>query len=241
MKPSRSTPAAVATPSVAPGSPSEHIYIGSDEARDPTTTARTIRERVELRNAFRRTCTTLTLYAEGFVKVVETRGGRAGDTFHLDLQYLDPVPTLERVIASRWFYAALGCGAIAALAGFLTRFETWQTGVWFTLGAAVLGTLFSLLVGVYLTYEKTTFCTIHGRAPVLTLLANIGAVKKFRAFVPTLSAAIEDAAEQVGDDAAAYLRAEMREHYRLRGDGVLTQQICADSTGRILAHFDVEL
>ncbi len=76
---------------------------------------------------------------------------------------------------------------------------------------------------------------------MLTLLANVGAVKKFRAFMPALSAAIEEAAEQIGDDTSAFLRAEMREHYRLRGDGVLTQAACAVSTGRILAQFDVEL
>jgi hypothetical protein len=33
----------------------------------------------------------------------------------------------------------------------------------------------------------------------------------------------------------------MREHYRLRGDGVLSHETCAESTGRILAQFDVEL
>lgn len=241
MKLARSTPAAQAATSIVDGSPSEHIYIGSDEARNPSTTARTVRERVVLRNPLRRTSTTLTLYAEGFVGVAEESGGKPRDTFHLDLQYLDPVPSLERVIAGRWFYATLGSGAVAALAAFLTRFEPLQTAAWVTLGIAALAALGTLLVGVYFSYEKTTFSTIHGRAPVLTLLANVGAVKKFRAFVPVLSAAIEEAAEQIGHDTSAYLRAEMREHYRLRGDRVLTQEICADSTGRILAQFDVEL
>ena len=219
MKLARSTPAAPAD-----GSPSEHIYIGSDDARNPSTTARTVRERLVLRNAVRRTGTTLTLYAEGFVGVAEESRGKSRETFHLDLQYLDPVPSLERVIAGRWFYATLASGAVAALAAFLTRFDLLATAAWITFGIAVLGAVGTLLVGVYFTYEKTTFCTIHGRAPVLTLLANVGAVKKFRAFVPVLSAAIEEAAEQIGDDTSAYLRAEMREHYRLRGDRVLSQQ-----------------
>jgi hypothetical protein len=244
MKLARSTPAAPAkpaAPSVADGSPSEHIYIGSDEARNPSTTARTVREQVVLRNAVRRAGMTLTLYTEGFVRVAEEARGKVRDTFHLDLQYLDPVPSLERVIASRWFYAALGSAAAAALAAFLTRFELLETAAWIAFGIAAVAALGTLSVGVYFTYEKTTFCTIHGRAPVLTLLANVGAVKKFRAFVPVLSAAIEEAAEQIGHDTSAYLRAEMREHYRLRGDHVLTQAVCAESTGRILAQFDVEL
>jgi len=240
MKLARSTPAAQAAPSVA-SSPSEHIYIGSDEARNPSTTARTVREQVVLRNPMRRTSTALTLYAEGFVGVAEERRGKIGDRFHLDLQYLDPVPTLERVIAARWFYATLGSGALAALALFLARFEPLQTAAWIVFGLGCLATLGTLLIGVHFTYEKTTFCTIHGRAPVLSLLANVGAIKRFRAFVPVLSAAIEEAADQIANDNSAYLRAEMREHYRLRGDGVLSQQACAESTGRILAQFDVEL
>jgi hypothetical protein len=94
---------------------------------------------------------------------------------------------------------------------------------------------------VYRSCERTAFATIHGRARVLELVANFGSLKKFRAFVPVLSAAIEEAAERIGDDTAAFLRAEMREHYRLRGDRVLSNQSCADSTGRILAQFDVQL
>jgi hypothetical protein len=76
---------------------------------------------------------------------------------------------------------------------------------------------------------------------VLELIANFGAIKKYRALVPTLSQAIEEAAERIGSDTAAYLRAEMREHYRLRGAGVLDTDECAKGTGRILAQFDVQL
>ena len=40
--------------------------------------------------------------------------------------------------------------------------------------------------------------------------------------MPELSRAIEEAAEKITGDTSAYLRAEMREHYRLRGEGVST-------------------
>jgi hypothetical protein len=64
---------------------------------------------------------------------------------------------------------------------------------------------------------------------------------RFRAAMPRLIRAIEQAEESIGDDTAIYLRAEMREHYRLRGDGVLTEQDCSEGTGRILLHFDDEM
>jgi hypothetical protein len=96
-------------------------------------------------------------------------------------------------------------------------------------------------VGVYRTHETVEFYTLHGRARVLRLVANVGAIKRLRAFVPRLSGAIDESAERITHDASAYLRAEMREHYRLRSAGVLSQDVCAQSTGRILAHFDVQL
>jgi hypothetical protein len=241
MKLARSMPAAAPRPSVEDDSPSEHIYIGSEETRDPETTARTVRERITLRNAVRRCRTELAFYAEGFVAVSDYRGGRRRKPFYLDLQFIDPVPTLERVIASRWLYAALACGAAAALAIFLTRFDLLRSAASIAFGIAALATLVTAFVGVYRSYEKTTFCTIHGRAPVLELIANIGAVRRFRDFVPTLSTAIEESADQIGDDTAAFLRGEMREHYRLRNRGVLTHETCAASTGRILAQFDVSI
>lgn len=237
-KPARN--AAVA-PTTAPELRSEQIVISSEESATPTTSSRTVLERLTLRNAMRRTSVELTLYKEGFLDVAETRGGKDGDRFRLDLHYLDPVPTIERNVASRWFYAALGCGAVAVLAGFALRFESVWIAALAVLGVALIAAGATLFVGLYRSCERTAFATIHGRAPVLELVANLGSLKKFRALVPTLSTAIEEAAESIGDDTAAFLRAEMREHYRLRGDGVLSNQSCADSTGRILAQFDVQL
>jgi hypothetical protein len=236
------SPATKLPPSFTDDSPSEHIYIGSDELnQNPATGARTISGQMALGNPLRRTRTKLTLYAEGFLKVAGQRHGKRGDSFRLDLHYLDPVPTLERVIAVRWFYTALGCGAVAGVAASLVRFEMLRAGAVPVLAVASLATLIALFVALYRSHEKTEFCTLHGRAPVLQLVANLGSMRKFRAFVPVLSRAIEEAAERIGDDTSAYLRAEMREHYRLRGDGVLSNEACAESTGRILAQFDVRI
>jgi hypothetical protein len=220
---------------------SEQIVISSEESVTPTTASRTILEQVTLRNALRRTSLELTLYKEGFLDVATTRGDKDGERIRLDLHYLDPVPTIERSVASRWFYAALGCSAVAALAAFVLRFETVWLAALAVLGIAIVAAVATLFVGLYRSCERTAFTTIHGRARVLELVANLGSLKRFRAFVPVLSAAIEEAADRIGDDTAAFLRAEMREHYRLRGDGVLSNQSCADSTGRILAQFDVPL
>jgi hypothetical protein len=227
---------------VADDSPSEHIYIGGDEfSTEPGVAARTVRATRRLENPVRRRGVEVTLFDEGFVRITELSGRNAGTPFLLDLRFVDPVPRIERVFAARSFLIALGCAATAALAGFLLRFDALYVFALPALGAALLGAAVALYFGVYRSYETTEFRTLHGRVVVLKLLANFGSIKRFRAFVPMLSEAIEEAAERIGADTSAYLRAEMREHYRLRGDGVLDSDTCAAGTGRILAQFDVQL
>jgi hypothetical protein len=238
---SKTASPAAAKPSV-PEAPAEHIYIESeDSSSNPAAAARTLRDTYVLRNAIRRTGAELALFDEGFLKVTPLRNKDAEEPYFLDLRFVDPVPKLDRVIAVRWLTAALGCGALMALAAFLMRFDAFYTFAAAGLGAATLAAVVTLYAGLYLSHEKTEFCTLHGRATVLELVANFGSVKTFRAFVPALSRAIEEAAERIGADTAAYLRAEMREHYRLRGDGVLDTEECARGTGRILTQFDVQL
>jgi len=238
---SKTAPPAATTGPVAE-SPAEHIYIGSEDlTANPSASARTLRETVELRNPLRRTGAELALFEEGFLKVTRLRNKDAEQPFFLDLRFVDPVPDLERVIAARWLMSTLACGALMALAAFLLRFDALYTFAAGGLGVATLAAATTLYVGMYRSHEKTKFCTLHGRVTVLELVANFGAINKYRAFVPALSRAIEEAAERIGADTAAYLRAEMREHYRLRGDGVLDIDECARGTGRILAQFDVQL
>jgi hypothetical protein len=223
-------------------SPSEHIFIGGDEfSTSPETAARTVRNTITLNNAIRHVSTEITFYEEGILKVTPRRNGNRGESFHLDLRFLDPVPKIERTIARRWLYATLGCGATAALAGFLLRFDAVYFVAAAVLALTALAAAACLYVAIYSSHEKIEFFTIHGRATVLELIANLGSIKRFRAFVPVLSQAIEESAERIGADTAAYLRAEMREHYRLRGDGILSNETCAAGTGRILAQFDVQL
>jgi hypothetical protein len=221
--------------------PAEHISLGSDEDRLSQSAAVTVSERITVRNPVRRIVTELTLYEEGFLKVVERRNARRIKAHRLDLHYLDPVPTITPIIAKRALYTALGCAAAAVLAALLAQFEPLRLVAWPAAIGAALGSIGALLAAWYSSCVKIRFCTLHGRAPVLSFVAHLGCIGRFRALIPVLNRAIDDAAEAIGSDPSAYLRAEMREHYRLRGDGVLTPESCTDSTGRILAQFDVQL
>jgi len=220
---------------------SEHIFIESNEVTDPRSAGQTVRERWRLANPLRRQLTEITLFEEGYIEVVEHSRGRRGEPFRLDLRYLDPVPSLSRFVSKRAWWTAVGCAAAAFVALAIAQLASLGTlAVSFALAAGAAA-LVAATIALYRSHEKTEFFTLHGRARVFALMANFGAIKPVRAFVPELSSAIQEAEEDIPGDTSVYLRAEMREHYRLRGDGVLSATTCADSTGRILAHFDVQL
>jgi hypothetical protein len=219
----------------------EHIFIESDEAPDPRSAGQTVRERWRLANPLRRQLTEVTLFEEGYLEVAEHVRGRRGEPFRLDLHYLDPIPSISRFVSKRAWWTTTGCAGAAL--GALALAKVASLGVLaisFALAAGAAA-LVAAAIALHRSHEKTEFYTLHGRARVFGLVANFGAIKPVRAFVPELSGAIEEAAEKITGETSAYLRAEMREHYRLRGDGVLSAETCAESTGRILAQFDVQL
>jgi hypothetical protein len=234
-------PAGARAPSAKPDTATaEHILIASDENSDPRA-AHKVLERWRLGNPLRRMVTEITVFEEGYAEITQHAGRKSGAPFRLDLRYLDPIPSITRVNATRAWWTALGCTAaalVAFTAGYFTALGV--LAVSFGLGAAAAAAV-AVAIALHRSHETIEYVTLHGRARVLVLVANFGAIKPFRAFVPELSRAIEDAAEEIAGDTSSFLRAEMREHYRLRGDGVLSVGSCAESTGRILAHFDVQL
>ena len=218
---------------------SEHILLEGDG--EPTVSGPlTEQRRVALGDRLRGAETILVFYAEGYLNVRESRRGKRTRSHRLNLRYVDPVPKIERHVPKRVGIGALACAAAAALAALVGQIDA-VSAFALPLSAALGATaVVALAVFVGAIHERTVFVTQHGRAPVLTVTAGLGAIRRYRAVLPALSRAIEDAGEDIGEDTKNYLRSEMREHYRLHGDGVLSDSICSDSTGRILAQFDVD-
>jgi hypothetical protein len=220
---------------------SEHISLGSEYGTDSSEQPQTVADEVEIRDWLRRRAIAITFYEQGFVKITETRGGKRQRSHCIDLRFLDTVPSVVPYFPRRLVKAALGAAGVAALAGALAQFSQLSAFALPTAIAAASVAAFLLYLFVYLSHEKITFQTMHGRAQALWFKAGLGQIRKFRAILPQLVRAIEDAGESIGDDTIVYLRAEMREHYRLRGDGILTEEACSESTGRILTHFDLDI
>jgi hypothetical protein len=217
----------------------EHIYL-SDETASDSVGPKTVRETIELRDRIRGVDMLITLYEEGFLRLDETRGKRTR-THNVNLRYLDPVPTQRRHYAKRTLKVAAILAGIAGLAAILVAFPSMATIAMTAAAAAGTVAFGTFLLFVYWSHQEIVFWTMHGRAAALTLSAGLGRIRRLRNMLPVIINAIGDAEDDIGEDTTVFLRAEMREHYRLRTDGVLSEEECSDSTGRILVHFDNEM
>ena len=199
---------------------------------------REIRDIVDINDKLRGRQTVIRFFADGWIDIKVERRGRQPSRHRIDMQFLDPVPAMRRYHPIRLLKASAILGAITAVfavpasLGWITNYSIPATLI------AAAATLCTLFVAFYLTHEKIVFKTLHGRANAIRFGAGLGTIRKFHKLVPKLVDAIADAAESVNDETAVYLRAEMREHYRLRSDGIISEAECADCTGRILGSFD---
>jgi hypothetical protein len=217
----------------------EHIELESGEShREPTAAVRVL-ERIELRDPLRRATLRLTLFEEGVVELRGRRDGRTARPWRFDLEHLDPAPVVTRRFAKRTLIAAAAAAGVAAALGTLAALVASQAAV-FAAGTAAAAFVAAacLLAAARRSGETVAFVTRNGRVPVLELSVAYGAVRRLRKMVPRIAAAIEHAVDEDSLDTGIFLRAEMREHYRLRSDGALTDEQCASGTSRILARFD---
>lgn len=221
---------------------SEHVLLEADEVEilesaSRVRTAEVVRE-LELFDRVRRVRTALVLFDDGRLRVERRRGRGPVDVYTVDLGFLDPVPMTETRVATRAGRVALLAGGATALAGALAAFGVLAglTGALAAVGATVAaGAGFAF---VYLSVETATFVTRLGRAAAIRLTATPGSIAVQRRAVPVLTEAIERAREATGEETTVYLKSEMREHYRLRGEGVISEADCSTGTARVLAHFD---
>ncbi len=157
--------------------------------------------------------------------------------YWLHLAFLDPTPRRERRLAWRWLLVALGLGGAGA-ALLITGLDgaiplsgsIWLPGALVCIAAAAVCTAATM----YWSYDKLVFRTRHGGMPLVEMLNNRPDRRSFAAFLEELKRHIEAARMEYGPDNRELLSAEMREHRRLRDDGVLSAEEYDAVKARIL-------
>jgi hypothetical protein len=194
-------------------------------------------KRLTLNNRVRATMTELVFYREHYLLVREKRKGKRPRSALVNLRYLDTRPALARFVATKVRRTAVGSTLAAMLAGALAYLEVGRA-VTASVAAGMTGVaVAAVILYAYRTTETISFRTAEGRVPAFALRANVGCIRACRALVPPVIRAVAEARRSCPPDTAAYLRREMREHYRLHEAGVLSAAACRTGTRRILAKF----
>src|SRR5687767_9480673 len=214
----------------------EHILLESDERNVPTLeTARRVHARIALPGDRWRPALDLALidYFYLSVRTARERGAR----YVVDLRHVDAHVRLARQIPWGWVAggAALLLLAVPGVRGIAESTAPWwkherlpATAALFAVAAA------AIYAAVRGTAETLTLFSAHGRAKLLSHAGGPGTLRAFRTFLPRLEAHLRIAGAR-RRDRAEHLRDEMREHFRLRGAGALTEAEYESAKCRILA------
>jgi hypothetical protein len=171
------------------------------------------------------------------VRIAQSR--TATTDYLLDLRFIDPSFTLTRRVPWRWIWAALAltAGAAGAIALWSLSAAATPTRDLATVAAAALsaGAALAYLRVAARFVESVVLYSIHGRAPVLEYRGGLGTLRRLRPFLRRLSAHVQLAAAARRVTKSEQLRDELREHHRLKEDGVLPVETYDASKARILA------
>jgi hypothetical protein len=215
---------------------SEHILLESDERKIPhPRCSRKHHGRVELRSLLRRRTLRLELVDYYFL-VVRSYGSRSVSAeYVLDLRFVDSPPGLSRHFASRWLLAALASMALAGAIAFRTGGSAAPAGWLVAFGILSGMAVAAAVVCLYRTTETLSIYSAHGRARLFEFTSGPGTGRTFKPFTNKLAAHIKLAVAARRSTKAEHLRDEMREHFRLRENGVLSAEEYEASKARILA------
>lgn len=162
------------------------------------------------------------IFNEHYIEV-ETRGMfRRPCHYEVDCAFLDPRP--RQVLRVDWWSAGVSLVLFASLAALAWRAPALPvTGTALTVGFGLLlvASTFSLGLCLFRTTDRVLFYTAHGRMPLLKLLNRKPTPGQLQAFVTDVTKRIEAIREaQAGKE--EYLSAELREHRRLKDEGILS-------------------
>jgi hypothetical protein len=225
----------------------EHLVLEGSEAETVASLADTFvierprdaRKAIEtwqLRDRFHRRRLELQTFDDAMLTLTEFGRGKTLRAQRLDLRFLDPAAALTLRRPRRLLKLALGSAACGLLC--LALDVVLPSSLLPLLGGASLAlAALVALIAARRTGEEVVFFTRHGRAPALRWQAGFGCVRRSRKLRPRLAAAIDEASRGPVANRAASLRAEMREHYRLKEAGILSNEECTAAARRILAEF----
>lgn len=217
----------------------EHISLESDggAARPAPNTVKPL-IRFELGDEERNATSAICVLRDQHVAIETIDADSAHNQYTVDLRYVDPRPAGIRKVAWPWLYVSMGLAALTAIAWALYSLAPAIAqsigGVYTAIGLGVL-TVAGLVLSYRFSREFVVFVSVHGRARLITIRGGLGTIRRVKPCTAEIIKHIKIARLQAASQPRqAYLRDEMREHSRLRDQGVLNELEYTNARTRIL-------
>jgi hypothetical protein len=180
--------------------------------------------------------------SERYVAVHAVRalsGNRRRETRYLvDLAYLDPEP--RRYVRRDWKWLKIGA-AFAAITAILIGlgFAGMGSMTFFWPATIVMGTAAAILILLFFikSDDRLIFHARYARTPLVQILARNPSKAAVKRFVETIRLGIKHARKRHDNDNERLLKGELREHRRLRDEGILPEPIYQKVKRRILLRY----
>jgi hypothetical protein len=210
----------------------EHIHLDSGAVEEPERTgdSRTVIHReITQMSKINGHQARLRICNERSLNILNRKFGSSTNGYSVDLRYLDPKPQRELRISWGWLGLAAAFLGTAIILG-----ATIDAALPYALGALAAGTI-SLAVAMYRSGQRLVWVSRYGRIGLVELMLDQPSRAEVRAFANDLKERIARAHKAQRIDRAQLLSRELREHRRLKDEGVLTEALYAKAKGRILA------
>ncbi len=217
----------------------EHILLESDEREVPElSAARKVHARLRLRTGLRRRLIELTVIDYYFLCVRAWRARGPVSEHVLDLRFVDPAPRLSRHVP--WRFMGIAVMFTLACAGtiwwIVSSRQPWLESDLLPAASALAALAAAAwIVSAFRTTRTLTLRSVHGQAKLFEITAHLGRLRALRHFSQLLVAHLKVAISARRSSRAEYLRDEMREHFRLKEAGVLSEEEYESGKARILA------
>lgn len=220
-----------------PSARAEHVSIESNPTSYPATPPQQrVRMKYQLSSALRGCSTEIAILEDHYLSVRSQRLRTPPLKYVFDLRFVRPKPVRVRNVAWIWIVASAFSAVIAGAAAWLAAQSAtlWTSPAFFGAVAGVIVAGAAAFFAVRQTSESLQFVSVHGAAPLVSIVGGIGSAKSGKRFFIEMIKSINTAKVARPQLAGHFLRDEMREHHRLHELKVLSDEQYAASKTRIL-------
>lgn len=177
------------------------------------------------------------IFNDRYLGIWTERFGSGTKGYSFDIRYLNPKPRRQLHISWGWLGLAAALLCIAVMLGITINQApppaVSHPALPFALGAGGAG-MIALAVAMYRSGLRLAWFSLHGRIRLVELMIDQPSRADVQAFASDLKDRIMRAHNAQKVDPALWLSAELREHRRLKEEGILTEAIYAKAKERIL-------